>query len=409
VLRKEEFMLGAATSAHQTEGNNVNSDCWLLEHMGNSSYHEPSGMAADHYNRFREDIAGMKNAGMNAYRFSMEWARIEPEKGRFDDKEVMHYKEVIDCCRQNGIEPVVTMHHFSSPLWLGREGGWECEKVPEYFSRYCSYIAEKLGSAMHYVCTINEANMRLQLASLMESYMASMHMDVQVGVDCQKSEEKQNQVNTFLSPCSGQGELLIMKAHEQARDAMKKICPELRIGLTLSLHDCQAAGDGKEKAKAKWTEEFVHYLPWLQKDDFIGVQNYTRAVFDENGEVPVPENAPKTQMGYEVYPEALEHVIRAVAGDWKKEILVTENGIATADDGERISFIKKALNGVHHCRQDGIPVNGYLYWSLLDNFEWQMGYSRTFGLIAVNRQTMEREEKKSLFFPAEEWKRLEHN
>ncbi len=401
-------MLGAATSAHQTEGNNVNSDCWQLEHMENSSYHELSGMAADHYNRFREDIAEMKNAGMNAYRFSIEWARIEPEKGRFDDKEVRHYKEVLDCCRQNGIEPVVTMHHFSSPLWLGREGGWECEKVPEYFSRYCAYMAEKLGSALHYVCTINEANMRLQLASLMESYMASMHMEVQVGVDCRKSEEKQSQINTFLSPCSEKGELLILKAHEQARDAMKKICPGLKTGLTLSLHDCQALENGKKKAKAKWAEEFVHYLPWLQNDDFIGIQNYTRAVFDENGEVPVPENAEKTQMGYEVYPEALEHVIRAVAGDWKKEILVTENGIATADDGERISFIRTALNGVHHCRQDGIPVNGYLYWSLLDNFEWQMGYSRTFGLIAVNRQTMERKVKKSLYFPAEEWRRLEH-
>ena len=156
------FLLGASTAAHQVEGNNIHSDLWAQEHMKYTSFAEPSGDAVDHYRRYAEDIALLAGAGLNAYRFSIEWARIEPEEGRFDEAEVEHYRDVIRCCRSHGVEPVVTLHHFSSPKWLIEKGGWEAESTIDYFKRYAVYVIERLGSELSYVCTINEANMGLQ-------------------------------------------------------------------------------------------------------------------------------------------------------------------------------------------------------------------------------------------------------
>ena len=142
----EYFMVGAATAAHQVEGNNIHSDYWLQEQLEHSSFVEPSGLACDHYNRYEEDIRLMAKAGLNAYRFSVEWARIEPEEGVFDEAEVEHYRKVIRFCKERGIEPIVTLMHFTSPAWLIRKGGWEAESTIEYFRRYASYVTEKLVS-----------------------------------------------------------------------------------------------------------------------------------------------------------------------------------------------------------------------------------------------------------------------
>ena len=150
-----EFFIGAATAAHQVEGNNVHSDFWAQEHMQHTSFVEPSLDAVDHYNRYEEDIRLMASAGLNAYRFSIEWARIEPEEGRFDEAELEHYRRVIACCRHNGLEPVVTLHHFTSPAWLIGKGGWEAETTPADFARYVRFVMERLGSELRYVCTIN--------------------------------------------------------------------------------------------------------------------------------------------------------------------------------------------------------------------------------------------------------------
>ena len=160
------FFVGAATAAHQVEGNNIHSDYWAQEQLPHTSFAEPSGIACDHYNRYEEDIRLVADAGLNAYRFSIEWARIEPEEGKFDPAEIEHYRKVIACCKAHGVEPVVTLLHFTSPKWLIAKGGWEAESTVEYFKRYVSYVMEQLGSELHYVCTINEANMGLQLAAI---------------------------------------------------------------------------------------------------------------------------------------------------------------------------------------------------------------------------------------------------
>ena len=172
----------------------------------------------------------------------------------------------------------------------------------------------------------------------------------------------------------------------------------MKIGITLSLHDFQAEPGGEHNAYLEWVEEFVQYLPYIANDDFLGVQNYSRKIIGKEGRLPPPEDAKLTQMGYENYPAAIGNVVRKAAEGFKGDIIITENGISETDDAARVEFIKKALEGVQSCIKDGIPIKGYMYWSLLDNFEWMLGYTPTFGLIAVDRKTQTRHPKDSLAF-----------
>ncbi len=419
MIDKQGFLMGASTAAHQVEGNNIHSDFWAQEQLKNSAFVEPSLDAVDHYNLYEEDIKLMSEAGLNAYRFSIEWARIEPKNGEFDENEIKHYSDVLDCCVKYGIKPVVTMHHFSSPKWLISEGGWEDEKTIEYFKRYCVYVADKLGHKMEYVCTINEANMGLQMAAIIRRVLKQMGVNLQVGMNFQPPKEQMEamiegakvfgiddpqKVHTFLSQRTAEGDLLIIKAHEAARNGMKEKCPHLKVGVTLSLHDIQVATGGEELAEKEWEEEFLHYLPYIKNDDFFGVQNYTREIMGPDGVQPVPEGMELTDMKYEYYPEALGNVIRRVAKDLSIPIMITENGLATTDDTRRVEFIDRALAGVKECMNDGIDIIGYLHWSLLDNFEWQKGYSMTFGLVEVDRTIQKRYPKPSLYHLGKQYK-----
>ncbi len=400
------FFIGAATAAHQVEGNNIHNDCWAQEQMPHSAYNEPSLDAVDHYDRYAEDIELMAKAGLNAYRFSIEWARIEPEEGKFDAAEVEHYRQVIACCKAHGLEPVVTLMHFSSPVWLIRKGGWEAETTPADFARYVRYIVGALGGELHYICTINEANMGVQVAAIAKRYMQqAMAMaakgggaSVQMGMNLEKmmagrklaAQENMavfgtEQPQCFTNPRTPHGDELVMRAHQAARAVIKELCPEMKVGLTLSLHDFQPQPGGEENARRDWDEEFTHYLPYIKGDDFLGVQNYTRTLVGPAGDLPAPDGAELTQMGYEYYPEGVENVLRAVAKDFAGDLIVTENGIAAADDARRVEFIRRATDGVARCVADGLPVKGYFYWSLMDNFEWQKGFAMQFGLIAVDR------------------------
>lgn len=187
-----------------------------------------------------------------------------------------------------------------------------------------------------------------------------------------------------------------MDAHRAAVKAIKAVNPEIKVGLTLSLFDYQAAPGGEEATARLWHEDFGWYLPYIKEDDFLGVQNYSRKIVDADGAREPEVGAPVTQMGYEDYPAAIGNVLRKVARDFPGELVVTENGIGTNDDARRCEFIKEAFSGVMAAREAGVHVTGYLHWSLLDNFEWQAGYAKTFGLIAVDRKTQIRYPKQSL-------------
>ena len=250
------FLIGAATAAHQVEGNNLHSDFWAQEHMKNTDFVEPSMDAVDHFNRYQEDIAILADTGLNAYRFSIEWARIEPEEGRFDDAAVAHYRDVIACCKEHGVEPVVTLHHFSSPKWLISKGGWEAETTPSDFARYTRYVMERLGRELRYVCTINEANMGIQVAAVAKRYRqqmmaqmaraqasgASADSSVQMGMNMEKMMSNQKAIaeesmkvfgvadpQTFTSPRTPHGDELIMEAHKAARAVIREICPQVKV------------------------------------------------------------------------------------------------------------------------------------------------------------------------------------
>lgn len=399
------FLIGAATAAHQVEGNNDHSDIWAMEHMVYGGYPEKSGEAANHYRTYREDIARMAEAGLNAYRFSLEWARIEPEEGAFDAEATEHYRDVIKCCYDHGIEPVVTLHHFSSPKWLIERGGWEDERVVGYFERYVRYVCEQYGELLHYVCTLNEANMGVLIAIYIRQAMEERAkreasgsegeaVALQVGVDVEAmAAEHEAQVAenravfgvdeaaVFVSPRSEAGIDLVKRAHRAAVAAVHELVPGAKVGMTLSLRDIQATDGGEDRAEAAWAEEFGQFMDAVAGDDFFGVQNYTRTVFGPEGELPPAKGAELTQMGYEFYPQGLAHVIRRVHESFDGPLMVTENGIATDDDTRRVAFIDGALAGVRECLDEGIDVRGYLYWSLIDNYEWQSGYGMRFGLM----------------------------
>ena len=418
------FLIGATTAAHQVEGNNVHSDAWAQEQMKYSPNLEPSLDAVDHYHHYAEDIELLAQAGLNTYRFSIEWARIEPQEGVYDEAEIEHYRDMIRCCKEHGVLPVVCLHHFTSPKWLISKGGWEAESTIDDFKRYCVYVMERLGGELEYVCTINEANMRLQFALVAAKYMKAAQKQqkaasdagggLQVGVNLEAilarkaaADEETAAVfglkdasdfHPFQSVCTPEGDLIVFRAHAAARDAMKELYPDLKVGITLSLHDLQAVEGGENAAAQRWADEFTHYLPYIQNDDFVGVQNYTRELMNADGPLSAPAGADLTDMGHELYPEGLAHVIRKVAQDYKGDIIVTEHGVAAENDSLRVEFIRRAMQGIEQCLAEGIPVKGYLHWSLMDNYEWAKAYSVKFGMIAVDRTTQKRSPKPSLAF-----------
>ncbi|GMK39130.1 beta-glucosidase [Paenibacillus sp. CCS19] len=410
LLFPEGFMWGASTAAHQVEGNNTHSDFWLMENLEGSIFKEPSGIAVDHYRLFQDDIALLASLGLNSYRFSLEWARIEPEEGQFDEAAIAHYREVLLACKRNGVTPIVTLHHFSSPQWLIRKGGWESSDTPLRFSRYCTHVMKELGDLIPYVCTINEANISIGIAKIIKRH-SSNGSQAQVGINTNSMSQMQQyfmalgnafglhpqEVHSFLGPRTEEGLRIIFQSHAEAREAIRQVCPNTQVGVTLSLYDIQSILGGEENAAQAWHEEFLQFLPYMSDDDFFGLQNYTRTVYGPDGLLPIPEQSEKTQMGNEYYPEALGAVVRFVYNHLKKPIMITENGVATDNDERRIAFIDRALNGVHACTSEGIPVIGYMHWSLLDNFEWQLGFSKTFGLIEVDRSTQERKPKTSAY------------
>ena len=392
----KDFFWGAATAAHQVEGNNVNSDVWVLEHVRKTPYAEPSGDACDHYHRYRADIALLAELGFNAYRFSIEWARIEPEEGEFSLAVLEHYRDMLRACHEHNITPIVTFHHFSSPRWLMARGGWENKKTPDRFARYCERAARHLGDLIGVACTINEANIASVITKMgFGAPMKRLRKERWWLEASQALGASPKRLSPFLYAASTKAIKVVMQAHRRALEAIKSASANVPVGMTLALQDIQSAENGEIFAARMRKEINDTYLESLQGDDFLGVQTYSRSRVGSEGFLSAEEGVELTQMHYEFWPEALEATIRNAVTKTGLPVIVTENGIATADDTRRIEYIRLALGGVINCLRDGLPVRGYTYWSAFDNFEWSLGYRPTFGLIAVNRETQERTVKPS--------------
>jgi beta-glucosidase len=390
------FWWGTATAAHQVEGNNVNSDNWLYEHVPGTIYAEPSGDACDHYHRYREDIALLAELGFNLYRFSIEWARIEPEPGEFSRAALEHYRRMLATCHEHGLTPLVTLHHFTSPRWLIASGGWEDGATADKFARYCEQATRHLGDLIGAACTLNEANIaRLIMKS---GFIPPIEQQRQMPwwiATARALDIAPDRLSPFMFAASDRAVDVLLAAHRKAAEAIKSVSSNFPVGLTLALQDIQAGPGGEARAAQMRREIEDVFLETLRGDDFVGVQTYSRARFGPDGPLPPAEGVELTQMGYEFWPESLEATIRHTAAVTGRPIIVTENGIGTTDDTRRIAYVQRALHGVLNCLQDGIDVRGYTYWSAMDNYEWMQGYRPTFGLIAVDRTTQQRTVKPS--------------
>ena len=387
------FIWGTSTSAHQVEGNNTHSDYWVMEHVEPTIFVDPSGDACDQYQRYENDIAMLAKLGFNAYRFSVEWARIEPGRGMFSTAALDHYRRVLEACHWYGIRPIVTYHHFTSPRWLAAGGGWEDMATVSRFGEYAERVTRHLGDLISHVCTINELNISVLLDEFKGTILPAEAIDGMLAAAARACGS--DRFSAFLVGDAAAIEPVVIAAHHAGVEAVRSVRSDLPVGMTVAMSDYQAATGGEGVMEAKREKIQDVYLREAGDGDFIGVQCYSRSRYGREGMLPPEDGVEVTQMGYEFWPQCVEACIRYGVAVTGLPALVTENGIGTDDDSRRIAYLAEALAGLRQCIEDGIDVRGYCQWSLLDNFEWMLGYRPTFGIVGVDRETQERAPKPS--------------
>jgi beta-glucosidase len=287
---------------------------------------------------------------------------------------------MLECCRDHGLLPVVTFHHFSSPRWVAAAGGWANPATAERFARFCERAAEHFGALIGIACTINEPNIVALLGYGDGNFPPG------------KRDESDRKAATDV----------FVDAHRLASEVIKSSSSTAPVGLTLAMSDYQSVDGGEERLEAERSLMEDVFLDAGGGDDFVGVQTYTRLRIGPAGPLGPEEGVATTLMGYEFWPDALAATVRrAHAVTNGSPILVTENGVAVDDDKRRIDFVETALAGLADCLRGGIDVRGYFYWSAFDNFEWAYGYAPTFGLIDVDRTTQQRTPKPSAYWLGE--------
>ena len=389
------FYWGASTSAHQVEGGNKNDwSEWEKENAGRlareaKDYWQPwqvkefpemlkkknyiSGKAVDHYNRFESDFDIAKSLGHNAHRFSIEWSRIEPEEGKFDEKELGHYQDMITALRKRDIEPFVSLHHFTNPAWFADKGGWSNENSPELFLKYVRYVVENLRDVQYWI-TINEP--------INFTFMASLG----VGPWADWPYSEKNYAKGYRIAKN------FVAAHKKAFIMIKCTDSDALVGISKSNAYFDAYNN---RMVSRWVANVAGYIrnTWFLDEitshqDFVGINYYNHNRIRTGFSHPEKwfshnENKEVTDFGFEIYPEGIYHVVSEVKR-YKKPIYILENGTADADDDHREMYIKEHLRWLHKAIDDGADVRGYFYWSFLDNFEWSAGFWPRFGLVEID-------------------------
>lgn len=378
------FLWGSAVSAHQVEGNNTNSDWWAwensekriraLKQKGKDPQNFRSGRACDFYNRYKADFDLAKSLNHNAFRLSIEWARVQPQQGQFSDHELQHYKDVLQAAKSHGLKTFVTLHHFTNPFWFAQIGGFEKRENVPLFLEYVKKTVTELDQYADFWITINEPEMYCTL-----SYS--------IGV---WPPQKKNPILALRVARN------LILAHNEAKKQISEVT-KTPVGLAYHLSDLQPAN-----IFSKLTTLIVNYVlnefvlkRTIRSCDYIGVNYYMHHHVGMFGFLAKSMSQHMTSdLGWGVHPEGIERVLLKLK-KFRKPIYITENGIADAADTRRGKFIKDHLCYLYRAIKKGVDVRGYLYWSLVDNFEWADGFAPRFGLVEVDYKTQSRRIRKS--------------
>jgi beta-glucosidase len=385
------FLWGASTSAHQVEGQNIYNDWWQAEQ--NHALKEASGEACRHYELYAQDFAIARELNHNCHRFSIEWSRIEPLEGKFDASALEHYRQVIITLKNQGLEPIVTLHHFTNPLWFSQKGGWAKARLRKYFLRFVDLIVKEFSAQVKFWITINEP-----LVYSSHSYFLGYWPPQE------RSLAKTAKVTFNLAQAHIQAYRIIHKIYRE--QALAK--PMVSIAANLQAFEiCQPTLKNKLAGYLRhklYNLYFIEELLSKHSLDYIGVNYYGRNLVDVGSwgikhllvdtcnynHHPLRKNS----LGWDIYPQGLYKLLISLK-KYNLPILITENGICTEDDDLRWDYIREHLEELHKAITQGVCVLGYIYWSLIDNFEWDKGFSPRFGLVHVDYQNQKRTIKTS--------------
>ncbi len=398
-MPRVSFLWGAGTSAHQTEGGNDRNDWWDWEQLpGKIRNGDRSGTACMSWDRYEEDLELLESMSLGAYRFSVEWSRIEPEQGRYDEKALEHYRQVLLACRRRGITPMVTLHHFTNPRWFAALDGWENPDNLTHFVRFARLMGERYGDLVDHWITINEPEVLafrgydegawppgvkdrsralVVIANLLEAHgLASAAL---------RETDRTDADGDGAPALIGAAKHWVLLEPLRAWNPIEHLSTWLQNAVFNVAVVRALRGDPIDLSipGAKPVRRRVDALQG--SSDFLGVNYYTRWLVNILGNEPrvARRGAPVSDLGWEYYPEGLERALRACAS-FGLPLHVAENGIADAEDRLRPAFIRESLASLDRARAGGVDVKGYFHWSLLDNFEWNDGYHGKFGLCSVD-------------------------
>ncbi len=390
----KRFLWGAATAAHQVEGSNHNQwTVWELENAkakaAQAGYYlndyeswdkikdqakDPnnyvSDVLADHYNRYEEDFDLLAKMNMNAYRFSVEWSRIEPEEGVWDAEAVMHYKDYANRLKKRNIEPIVTLFHFTLPVWFAEKGGFTKRSNVKYFTRFTEKIISELGTSVRLIITINEP----------EVYAAESYYQ-QTWPPAVRDRYKWWRVVNNLA-----------YAHRQSAKAIHRLNRRYKVSIAKNSNFFYP-GDNAwlsrlSAAVMQYAQDDYFIKKVIKQCDFLGVNYYfSNRVYGYRIHNP---DQKLSDLNWDLHPADIQYVLERLHSKYKIPIIITENGLADADDIQRQWWITQTLIGMQKAIANGVQLQGYLHWSLMDNFEWANGKWPRFGLAAVDYTTGER-------------------
>jgi beta-glucosidase len=386
-----DFLWGAATSSHQVEGNNSNNDWWIWEKTAGLA--DLSGQACRHYELYRQDFDLAKSLNHNAHRFSLEWSRIEPSPGNFNEKELIHYRDVLQALRERGLEPVVTLHHFTNPIWFSKMGGWHSSQAVHHFLQFSAKVVNFLGEQVKYWVTINEPMVYVYNGYLVGVWPPQRrsiwlaHTATRIFADAHIQAYK---LIHSIYQTKGWQNPLVSVAHNMR--AFQPLTRSLRNRISIYLRN------------KFFNLDFLDRIAKANAMDYIGVNYYTRDLVDACSWTPGellqglcrndPAPLEKNYMGWDIAPEGFYDVLLLLK-KYRLPIIITENGTCVGDDKTRWLYIYNHLKNLLRAKEAGLDIRGYLYWSLLDNFEWDKGFAPKFGLIEVDYKTYKRTVRQS--------------